>query len=110
MAVRYKDDRPVQTKYGEPIVVVKYVHDIVVVKTWFGAFVLSPTSVVYIENGKHAAAKIDREGGKLRFEPQNAEDEIAFGYLLENLPPQLRRKGDKIYLDEAEVATIYELT
>jgi len=109
MAVRYKDDRPVQTKYGEPIVVVKYIHDIVVVKTWFGAFVLSPTSVVYIEDGKHAAAKIEKDG-KLRFEPQDVEDEIAFGYLLENLPPQLRREGNKIYLDEAEVATIYELT
>lgn len=50
MAVRYKDGKPIPTKYHEPITIVKYIHDVVVVETWFGTFVLSPTSIAYVEN------------------------------------------------------------
>jgi len=111
MAVRYKDGKPIPTKYHEPITIVKYIHDVVVVETWFGTFVLSPTSIAYVENEKCAVAKIKRDGGKLRLEPHDvAETSMVFGYLLENLPRELRRKGNKIYLNEAEVATIYKLT
>ncbi len=113
MVVRYKDGKPIPTKYHEPVTIVKYIHDVVVVETWFGTFVLSPASIAYIENKECAVAKIKRDGGKLRLEPQDvaeATKNIVFGYLPENLPKELRRKDDKIYLDEAEVATIYELT
>jgi hypothetical protein len=112
MAVRYKDGKPIPTKYHEPITIVKYVHDVVVVETWFGTFVLSPTSIAYVENKECAVAKIKRDGGKLRLEPQDVAEvtkNTVFGYLPENLPRELRREGDKIYLDEAEVGTIYKL-
>jgi hypothetical protein len=112
MAVRYKDGKPIPTKYHEPVMIVKYIHDVVVVETWFGTFVLSPTSVAYIENKKCAVAKIKRDG-KLRLEPHDVAEvtkNMVFSYLPENLPRELRRKDNKIYLDEAEVATIYELT
>jgi hypothetical protein len=112
MAVRYKDGKPIPTKYHEPITIVKYIHDVVVVETWFGTFVLSPTSVAYIKNKECAVAKIKRDGGKPRLEPQDvaeATKNTVFGYLPENLPRELRRKDNKIYLDEAEVGTIYKL-
>lgn len=112
MAVRYKDGKPIPTKYHEPITIVKYIHDVVVVETWFGTFVLSPTSIAYVENKECAVAKIKRDGGKLRLEPQDvaeATKNTVFGYLPENLPRELRREGGKIYLDEAEVGTIYKL-
>lgn len=111
MAVRYKDGKPIPTKYHEPITIVKYVHDVVVVETWFGTFVLSPTSVAYIENKECAVAKIKRDG-KLRLEPHDvaeATKNTVFSYLPENLPRELRRKDNKIYLGEAEVGTIYKL-
>jgi hypothetical protein len=112
MALRYKDGKPVPTKYREPIMIVKYIHDVVVVETWFGTFVLSPASIAYIEDKKCAVAKIKRDGGKLQLEPHDvaeAAKDVVFGYLPENLPKELRREGSKIYLGEAEVATIYEL-
>jgi hypothetical protein len=112
MTVRLKDGVPVPTGYHEPITVIKYIHDAVVVITSFGAFILSETSVAYIEGDKYAIADIRREGGRLRFEPRPEAEElrdVIRAYLPESLPPQLRRKGDKIYLGEAEVGTIYEL-
>jgi hypothetical protein len=115
MAVRLRDGVPVPTDYDKPITVVKYVHDAVVVATPFGVFILSPSSVAYVEGERFAIADIKREGGRLRFEPRpekSAEElkNIIRAYLPESLPPQLTRRGNKIYLGEAEVATIYELT
>jgi hypothetical protein len=115
MAVRLRDGVPVPTDYNKPITVVKYIHDAVVVATPFGVYILSPSSVAYVEGEKYAVADIKREGGRLRFEPWPEEDvkelkNIIRAYLPESLPPQLTRRGDKIYLGEAEVATIYELT
>jgi hypothetical protein len=113
MAVRYKDGKPIPTKYHEPITIVKYIHDVVVVETWFGTFVLSPISIAYVQNKECAVAKIKRDGGKLWLEPQDVAEttkNIVLGYLPENLPRELMRKDNKIYLGEAEVATIYELT
>jgi hypothetical protein len=112
MAVRYKDGKPIPTKYREPITIVKYIHDVVVVKTWFGTFVLSPASIAYIENKECVVAKIKRDGGKLRLEPQDvaeATKNILFGYLPENLPRELKRKGNKVYLEETEVGTVCKL-
>jgi len=115
VAVRLKDGVPVPTSYREPITVVKYIHDAVVVATSFGTFILSESSVAHIEGDKCAIADIKREGGRLRFEPRPEEDveeirNIIRAYLPESLPPQLTRRGNKIYLGEAEVATIYVLT
>jgi hypothetical protein len=115
MAVRLRDGAPVPTDYDKPITVVKYVHDAVVVATPFGVFILSPSSVTCVEGERFAIADIKREGGRLRFEPRpekSAEElkNIIRAYLPESLPPQLTRRGNKIYLGEAEVATIYELT
>ncbi len=115
MAVRLRDGVPVPTDYDKPITVVKYVHDAVVVATPFGVFILSPSSVAYVEGERFAIADIKREGGRLKFEPWPEEDveeikNIIRAYLPESLPPQLTRRGNKIYLGEAEVATIYELT
>lgn len=117
MAVRLRDDVPVPTSYHEPIKVIKYIHDAIVVITAFGTFILSPSSIAYIEDErgeKVAVANIKREG-RLRFEPWPEEDveeikNIIRTYLPNYLPPQLMRRGNKIYLDNAEVATIYELT
>jgi hypothetical protein len=115
VTVRLKDGVPAPTSYHEPITVVKYIHDAVVVITSFGTFILSPSSVAYVEGEKVAVASIKREGGRLRFEPWPEEDveeirNIIRAYLPEYLPPQLTRRGNKIYLGEAEVAAIYELT
>ena len=113
MAARYKDDEPVSIGY-EPITVIKYVHDAVVVRTWFGTFIIGPTTVAVVKDGKVAAARIEEKGGSLEIVPRPEAEElrdVIRAYLPDSLPPQLRRKGDKIYLDEAEVevATIYEL-
>jgi hypothetical protein len=114
VTVRLKDGVPVPTGYHEPITVIKYIHDAVVVITPFGTFILSETSVAYIEGDKYAIADIRREGGRLRFEPRPEEEaeelrDVIRAYLPESLPPQLTRRGNKIYLGEAEVATVYEL-
>jgi hypothetical protein len=114
MAVRLRDGVPVPTDYDKPVTVIKYVHDAIVVVAPFGVFILSPSSVAYVEGERYAIADIKREG-KLRFEPWPEEDveeirNIIRAYLPESLPPQLTRRGNKIYLGEAEVATIYELT
>jgi hypothetical protein len=114
MAVRLRDGARAQTDYDKPITVVKYVHDAVVVATPFGTFIISEGSVAYIEGDKCAIADIKREGGRLRFEPRpekSAEElkDVIRAYLPESLPPQLRRRGDKIYLGDAEVGTVYEL-
>ena len=114
MAVRLKDGVPVTTDYDKPITVVKYIHDAVVVVTPFGVFILSPSSVAYVEGESYAVAAIKREGGRLRFEPWPEEDveevrNIIRAYLPDSLPPQLTKRDNKIYLGEAEVATIYEL-
>ena len=114
VAVRLKDGVPDPTGCREPITVIKYIHDAVVVITSFGAFILSETSVTYIEGDKYATADIRREGGRLRFEPRPEEEaeelrNVIRAYLPDSLPLQLRREGNRIYLDEAEVATIYEL-
>jgi hypothetical protein len=113
MAVRLRDGVPVPTDYNKLIPVVKYVHDAVVVATAFGTFILSPTGVAYVEGEKYAVASIKREGGGLRFEPWPEVEEVRDvirAYLPDSLPPQLTRRGNKIYLGEAEVATIYELS
>jgi hypothetical protein len=115
VTVRLRNGVPVPTSYHEPITVIKYIHDAVVVITSFGTFIISENSVAYIEGDKCAIADIKREGGRLRFEPRpekSAEElkDIIRAYLPESLPPQLTRRGNKIYLGEAEVATIYELT
>ncbi len=114
MAVRLRDGVPVPTDYNKPVTVVKYIHDAIVVATPFGVFILSPSSVAYVEGERYAVADIKR-GGKLRFEPWLEEDveelrDVIRAYLPESLPPQLTRRGNKIYLGEAEVATVYELT
>jgi len=113
MTVRLRDGVPVPTDYDKPITVVKYIHDAVVVATAFGTFILSPTGVAYVEGEEIAVAGIKREGGGLRFGPWPEAEEVKDvirAYLLDSLPPQLTRRGNKIYLGEAEVATIYELT
>ncbi len=110
MAARYKDDEPVSVGYG-PITVIKYVHDAVVVRTWFGTFIIGPTTVAVVKDGKVAVARIEERGGSLEIAPRPEAEElrdIIRAYLPESLPG-LTRRGNKIYLDEAEVAMIYEL-
>jgi hypothetical protein len=111
MAARYKDDEPVSVGYG-PITVIKYVHDAVVVRTWFGTFIIGPTAVAVVKDGKVAVARIEERDGSLEIAPRPEAEElrdVIRAYLPESLPPQLTRRGDRIYLGEAEVATIYEL-
>jgi len=113
MVVRLRDGMSTETDYNKPIIIVKYIHDAVAVVTPFGAFVLSPTSVAYIERGGCAVADIQREGGRLRFKPRPDAEKIRDlirSYLPDSLPPQLRRRGGKIYLGDAEVGTVYELS
>ncbi len=112
MSVRLRNGKPTATGYNEPVIVVRYVHDVVVVTASFGTFVLSPTSVAYIEDGKIAVADIRREGREVRFEPRPSEEEIkdiARSYLPDSLPPQLKRRNDKIYLGDVEVGKVYVL-
>ena len=113
MTVKLRDGKPVESDYNKSVTVVKYVHDAVVVVTPFGAFVLSPTSVVYIEGEGCAVADIQREDGQLRFKPRlDAEKikDLIRAYLPDSLPPHLTRCGNKIYLGDAEVGTVYELS
>ncbi len=112
MTVRVRDGMSVETDYNKPITVVKYIHDAVVVVTPFGSFILSPTAVAYIDGESCAVADIQREGG-LRFKPRPDVEkikDIIRAYLPDSLPPQLRRCGNKIYLGDAEVGTVYELS
>ncbi len=112
MTVRVRDGTFVETDYNKPITIVKYIHDAVVVITPFGSFILSPTSVAYIDGKNSAVADIKREGEKLRFEPRPDVEKIKDlirAYLPEFLPPHLTRCGNKIYLGDVEVGTIYEL-
>ncbi len=108
--VKTRDGVPTETGYNKQITVVKYIHDAVVVVTPFGAFVLSPSSVAYIDGEQCAVADIERGGG-LRFKPRDAEKikDIIRGYLPDSLPPQLKRRRSKIYLGEVEVGKVYEL-
>jgi hypothetical protein len=114
MTVRVRDGAFVETGYDKPIVVIKYINDAVVVVTPFGSFILSPTSVAYIDSSakNSAVADIKREGEQLRFEPRPDAEKIKDlirAYLPEFLPPHLMRCGNKIYLGDAEVGTVYEL-
>jgi len=110
MTVRLRDGTITETDYSKPLTVVKYVHDVVVVVTPFGAFILSPTSVAYVEGEECAVAEIQRGGG-LRFKPRDAEKikDIIRSYLPNHLPPQLQRRNNKIYLGGVEVGMVYEL-
>jgi hypothetical protein len=111
VAVKTKDGIPIETEYGKPITVIKYIHDVVVVVAPFGAFVLTPSSVAYVDNEYVAVADIRREGETLRFEPRDAErlKDVIRSYLPDSLPPQLARRGSRIYLGEVEVGTVYVL-
>jgi hypothetical protein len=113
MAVRLRDGIRIQTDYDRPITIVKYVHDTLVVVTPFGAFILSPTSVAYLDGGQVAVADIRRDGGGgVRLEPRQGVErirDIARSYLPDSLPPQLQRCGDKIYLGDVEVGRVYVL-
>jgi hypothetical protein len=110
MTVRLRDGTITETDYSKPLTVVKYVHDVVVVVTPFGAFILSPTSVAYVEGEECAVAEIQRGGG-LRFKPRDAEEirSLIRSYLPNHLPPQLQRRNNKIYLGDVEVGMVYEL-
>jgi hypothetical protein len=113
MTVRLRGGVSTETDYNKPITIVKYIHDVVVVVTPFGAFILSPSSIAYTDGENSAVADIEREGKTLRFKPRpDAEKikDIIRGYLPDSLPPQLRRCGDKIYLGDVEVGTVYELS
>jgi hypothetical protein len=111
MTVRLRDGTITETDYSKPLTVVKYIHDVVVVVTPFGAFILSPTSVAYVEGEECAVAEIQREGGRLRFKPRDAEKlkDVIRSYMPDSLPPQLQRRNSKIYLGGVEVGTVYEL-
>jgi hypothetical protein len=69
------------------------------------------TSVAYVEGEECAVAEIQREGGRLRFKPRDAEKirSLIRSYLPNHLPPQLQRRNNKIYLGDVEVGTVYEL-
>jgi len=112
VAIRTRNGTPIETGYARPITVVKYIHDVVVVVTPFGAFILSPTSVAYVEGEECTVAEIQREGGRLRFKPRDAEKirSLIRSYMPDSLPPQLKRCGDKICLGDVEVGTVYELS
>jgi len=112
VAIRTRNGAPIETGYARPITVVKYIHDVVVVVTPFGAFILSPTSVAYADGEEYAVAEIQREGGRLRFKPRDAEKlkDIIRSYMPDSLPPQLQQRHNKIYLGDVEVGTVYELT
>ncbi len=109
MVVRTRNGVPIETE-GKPITVVKYIHDVVVVATPFGTFVLTPSSVAYVDGENCAVAEIQK-GEKLQFKPRDAEKlkDIVRSYLPDSLPPQLTRRGSKIYLGEVEVGKVYEL-
>jgi hypothetical protein len=112
VAVRTRDGVPAETDYNKPITVVKYIHDAVVVITPFGAFILSPSSVAYVEGERVAVADMQR-GEKLQFKPRPDVEkikDIIRGYLPDFLPPQLQRCGNKIYLGDVEVGAVYELS
>jgi len=111
VAIRTRNGTPIETGYARPITVVKYIHDVVVVVTPFGTFILSPTSVVYVDGEEYAVVEIQREGGQLRFKPRDAEKlkDVIRSYMPDSLPPQLQRRHDKIYLGDVEVGTVYEL-
>jgi hypothetical protein len=112
MTVRVRDGTSVETDYDKPITVVKYINDAVAVVTPFGSFILSPTSVAYIDGKNVALADIKREGEQLRLEPRPDAEKIRDlirAYLPEFLPPHLMRRGNKIYLGDVEVGTVYEL-
>jgi len=108
-AVRTRDGVPVET--CKSITVVKYINDVAVVVTPFGTFVLTPTSVAYVDGDKCAVAEIQK-GEKLQFKPRDAEKlkDVIRSYMPDSLPPQLTRRGSKIYLGEAQVGAVYELS
>jgi len=110
VAVKTKDGNPIETEYSKPITVIKYIHDVVVVATPFGAFVLTPLSVAYIDGEQCAVAEMQK-GEKLQFKPRDAEKlkDIIRSYMPDSLPPQLTQRGNKIYLGDVEVGTVYVL-
>ncbi len=112
MTVRVRDGTFVETDYNKPITIVKYIHDVVVVVTPFGSFILSPSVIAYIDREDSAVVDIEREGKTLRLKPRSDVEKIKDlirAYLPESLPPHLMRCGNKIYLGGVEVGTVYEL-
>jgi hypothetical protein len=111
VVVKTRDGVPIETGYGKPITVVKYVNDVVVVVTPFGTFVITPSSVAYV-NGEQCAIAEIQKGEKIQFKPRDAErlKDIIRSYMPDSLPPQLTRRGSKIYLGDVEVGTVYELS